>query len=61
MIYKHIQRKKKAQLRMLNVYIDNNLNVHIYCTFKNTIIKEFEVNPKSEGICLESSLRKGMA
>lgn len=46
---------------MLNVYIDNNLNVHIYCTFKNTIIKEFEVNPKSEGICLESSLRKGMA
>lgn len=47
---------------MFNAYINNNLNVHIYCTFKNTIIKEFEVNPKSEGISLESSsLRKSMA
>lgn len=48
---------------MFNAHTNNNLSVHIYCMFKNTIIdaRNFKVTPKSEGICLESPLRKGMA
>lgn len=56
-------KENKKHLGIFSAYICNNLYVHVYCMFKNTIIdaKNFKLTPKSDGICLEFSLRKGMA
>lgn len=55
--------KEKKYLRRFNAYTDNNVNVHMYCAFKNTVnhARNFNLAPKSEGICPEFLLRKGIA